>query len=263
MMNLRICKNFIFFIMAFVCQVKAAEVCKIDFGNYKLQAPVDCVKCQTDIKIPSDKVESTVNPLINFVTGSKEQQELIRKFKVMDHFLSSKENAKRCSNFKDLSQNFSKEFQSYVTSCEKGPEVIDRKKVICEWVLPKYSEKVTDSFYAHWTTYGPDKKIKLKPGKYKEDLEPAIRAHEYWCRQVEKNYKNKILLNCTDVKDWVKEFDLVKRVSASVRRDMEVQNDPKNSEEIRKKIFQERCAYFEKNPATTFTSSLYLSCLTQ
>lgn len=262
-MKLLICKIFLFISMAINGHLQATEVCKVDFENYKLQAPIDCIKCQEDMKIPSDKVESTVNPLINFVTGSKEQQEQIRKFKVMDHFLSSKENIKKCSNYKAFSLNFSKDFQVYVNSCEKGPDIIDRKKVICDWVLPKYSEKVTDSFYAHWTTYGADKKIKLKPGKYKEDIEPAIRAHEYWCRQVEKNYKNKIYLGCNDAKDWVKEFDLVKRVSVSVRRDMEVQDNPKNSEEIREKIFKERCAYFEKNPATTFTSSLYLSCITE
>lgn len=250
-------------LMSFIQNVLAAEECVIDFNKYKTLAPRDCVSCQNDINIPSDKIEKLVNPVINFVTDSNDQSVVLRRLKVLEHFLSGKSNAARCSNYKKLASDFSKEFKSYVSLCEKGPDLLDTRKPICEWVLSTYSSKVTDTFYAHWTEYGPKGEPKLIPGRYKEDLEPAIRAHESWCRMVKKNYKNKIYLDCNDVTSWVSEFNITKKVSEAMKRDMEAHEESSSSpEERRQKMFQEGCKYFEKNPATTFTKDLYLNCIT-
>lgn len=244
----------------------ASEFCKIDYEKYKLKAPVDCVVCQNDIKIPADKVEVTVNPLINFVTNEKDQADIIRKFKVQEHFLSGKENASRCSNYNSIKKEFAHDFQTYVSTCEKGPDLLDKQKLICEWVLPKYNSKIIDSFYAYWSEVGPDGKVKFKPGKYKEDLESSIRAQESWCRKVEKNYKNRIFLSCGDLKDWVHEFDITKKVSEAMKRDMQSSENQSNSaagvESDRKKMFQDACKYFDTHAATTFTQNFYLECIT-
>ncbi len=255
--------SFFFFFISI--QVGAAEICKIDFDKYKLQAPVDCVVCQNDIKIPSDAVESTVNPVINFVTEEKEQRSLVRKMKVYDHFLSSNDNATRCSNYKVLAREFSKEFQSHLANCEKGPDLIDKKKIICDWVLPKYNSKITDTFYAYWSEVTPSGQVKFKPGKTMVDIEIPIRAQEAWCRKVEKAYKNRIFLGCQTLKDWVLEFDTAKKISVAMKRDMQVSEEASSSTETessRKKMFQNACKYFDTHSASTFTQNLYLECIT-
>lgn len=223
----------------------------------------DCIHCMAEVKTPSERADKLMSPLVDLYSNAKEQQERIAQFKGYAQFLNGQKNKNECSNYKAVMLKFQKDFQKELAECEKGPVLLDRRKVICEWVLNTYSDKVIESFYAHWSVTGPKGEVKLIPGRTKEEIEGPIRAHESWCRKVRGNYKNKMFINCGEVTDWVKEFDLVKRVSESMKRDMESQNAAKPSSDDRERLFEEGCKYFDSNPATTFTKDLYLKCLTR
>ncbi len=245
----------------FTFTVLAVEECPIDFNKYKTQAPTDCVVCQNDVKVPSDKVEKVMTPLINFIEESNDEGIALRKLKVMQHFLESKQNQNKCSNYKTVSSSFKEVFQKYLLSCEKGPELTDifnKRKAICEWTLSQYNQKITDGFYSYWMTITPDGKPKLIPGKKIEDLEGPIRNQATWCRQVEKNYKNKMFINCGDVQRWDSDFDLVKKVSESMKRDMN--SSPQAPAMSREQMEQQACANIKQ--LNTITATLYFAkCL--
>lgn len=241
----------------------AAEVCNLDFKNYRLQAPIDCYKCVYDQKFPSDKVEQTVNPVMGFIMDSEENQILLRKMQVMEHFLRGKNNATTCSNYNDLKKQFNTEFTQQVALCEKGPDLLNKKKKVCSWVLETYAKAINDSFYSYWSYLDEKGNVQFIKGRNKEDLEPSIRSFNNWCNKVLGNYKNKIFLSCSEARDWVKEFDMVKRISDSIKKSLEDSQAKESPEDARKKMFDEGCKYFDKNAATTFTKDLYLACLTR
>lgn len=223
----------------------------------------DCVHCGSDIKTPGDKSESLGKGLLDFVGNKKEQRSQITKLKSYSAFLSNAKNKKECSNYKSLESTFRTEFQTELGKCEKGPESLDRNKMLCEYVLSDYSQKIMDTFYAHWTSYGNDGKPKLIPGRTKEQIEGPIRAHSTWCKKVEATYKNKIYINCGEVKEWVNEFDTVQRITAALKKNRESQEESKPVEKSREEMLNQACKYFDNNPATTFTRDLYLACVTR
>ena len=223
----------------------------------------DCVHCGSDLKSPGDKAESMGKGLLDFVGNKKEQRAQISKLKSYSNFLTNEKNKKECSNYKSLESTFKNEFRNELIKCEKGPESLDRNKMICEFVLSHYSQKIIDTFYAHWTTYGKDGKPKLISGRTKEQIEAPIRAHYAWCTKVEATYKNKLFINCGDVKGWVQEFDTAQRITAALKKNRETQESVKPVETSREEMLNEACKYFENNPATTFTRDLYLTCVTR
>ena len=157
--------------------------------------------------------------------------------------------------------SFKEVFQKYLQSCEKGPQLTDifnKRKNICEWTLSQYSTKLTDGYYAHWMRIGADGKPIFIPGKKVEDLEGPVRTHAAWCLDVEKKYKNKIYFNCIDVKNWVSDFDLVKKVSDSMKRDMN--SPPQDPILSREQLEQQACAKIKQ--LKSFTASIYMAkCL--
>lgn len=223
----------------------------------------DCVHCGSELKTPGDKSESMGKGLMDFVGNKKEQRAQIAKFKSYSAFLINPKNKKECSNYKSLEATFKNEFRTELMKCEKGPESLDRNKMICEYVLSDYSQKITDTFYAHWTSYGSDGKPKLIPGRTKEQIEAPIRSHHAWCTKVEAAYKNKLYINCGEVKEWVSEFDTAQRISAALKKNREVQEASKSVEKSREEMLNQACKYFDNNPATTFTKDLYLTCVTR
>jgi hypothetical protein len=253
----------ILLIILITFKTNALEVCNINFANYNLDAPVDCIKCQKGLNSPANPVERNFNPVMNFFTGEKEQREEVNKFKILEHFLAGKQNQERCSNFKELRTNFNSNFQKYLSDCEKKPDLINRNKYICDWVLNTYSKKITDAFYDYWRTVGPGNKITFIKDRKMEDLEFPIRAHFSWCKKIENNYGKSFFLDCGEVKNWVQELDTAKKIDEGLKRsrDMaELNNAPTTS---REEMLRNACKYFDNNMATTFTKELYLKCIAE
>lgn len=249
-------------LMSFLPFISFAGDCVVDLSPGGAN-PKDCIHCTEQMKTPGDKVHSTFASVNDFITNKDDQKKMIDTFKGYERFLNSQKNKNTCSNYDSILKKFQKDFKKELAECEKGPAMFDRNKMLCEWVLNNYSNKVIDTFYAHWTKIGANGQPTLIPGKTKEQIEGPIRAHESWCRKVKSNYKNKMFINCGDVTDWVREFDIVRKVSESMRRDRENQEAAKATSSDRNKLFEEGCKYFETNPATTFTSQLYLECITR
>lgn len=254
-------KRLILIILFFVSAAYSKE-CIVETA-YKPAAAGDCIHCLPEVKSPGEKASKLIAPLMDFVSNKSEQQEVINRYKGYTHFLNSRKNKLECSNYKAVAGKFQKDFQKELSECEKGPDLIDRRKIICEWVLNTYSDKITESFYAHWTQYDAKGNPQLIAGRTKEQLEGPIRSHEAWCRKVKNNYKQKMFISCGEVTDWVREFDIVKRVSESMKKDRETESAGTSTQKDRKSLFDEGCKYFENNPATTFTKDLYMECLTR
>jgi len=260
MIRLKIYLGICLFILAFK---SFSADCPINFETYNLDVGEDCSVCGGKSPSVQNSIASTVSPVIGFVTNSEEQKKEIRKFKVLEHFLSKEIHKKQCSNYGELKLRFQREFKAKLELCEKGPDLLERTKVTCQFVLETFSRKMTDSFYAHWSTVDTKGNVTLIAGRYKEQIEQPIRSHFMWCQKVKKNYKQKIYVDCKDAEDWVSEFNRLKKISESVRRDLEQSVENSSSEDLRRKMFQEGCKYFDNNPATTFTRDLYMACLTQ
>lgn len=235
----------------------AAEVCRIDVNKYKLQAPVDCINCQNDAKTPVDKIESPVHSVINFMTHENEQRTTVRKLKVYDHFLSSKKNKERCSNYKAISSEYFKEFQKHLVSCEQGPK--KKQERICAWVLPQHNTKITEAIFSAVTETHRGV-VRFKRGKYMDDLESPVRAQEAWCRKVEAKYENKVYLGCNQLKNLVREFDLGDRTTAAVKEAREAAQARATEAELREKTKRDGCKYFETHEPTILTQGIYLQC---
>lgn len=239
----------------------AKEECMVNIGaSARLD---DCIHCSGSVQAPGDKADKLLSPLVDLYTNSKEQKQVIAEFKGYELFLNSQKNKSECSNYPLVLAKFNKNFQKELSECEKSPGFLDRKKLVCDWVLSTYNDKIRDSFYAHWSVIGPKGEVKFIPGRTKEQIEGPIRAHEAWCRKVRKNYKYKTPIYCTDITDWVAEFDLVKRVSESMKRDLEKKEEAVPTEAERQRMFLESCKVFENTPATSFTKDLYMECATR
>lgn len=247
--------------LPFLSMNSFAKECMVE-----INAPVkaqDCIHCAAELRAPSDKAERLLNPLVDLYTNAKEQNQAIAEFKGHEQFLNSRKNKNECSNYPQVLAKFNKSFQKELSECEKSPGLLDRKKLLCDWVLNTFNEKMRDSFYAHWSELGPKGEVKLIAGRTKEQIEGPIRAHDAWCRKVRKNYKNKTSVYCTDVSGWVAEFDLVKRVSESMKRDLERKEETQPTDADRQRMFLEACKQFDNTPATTFTKDLYMECVTR
>lgn len=252
--------SFLFFCL-FSSQIFSEEICNIDFDKYKLQAPTDQVHCQNDPKIPADKAVQLVNPFLNFVTGVNEANTSLRKLQVLEHFLKSPQNSKICKNFSSLKLDFQNEFQKNLATCEKGPDLLGTQKKLCEWVLGAYNQKIIDTFYNYWSEVGKDGKATLRPGKYMEDLEMPIRAHNSWCQQVKKNYKQALFLYCNETQEWVLQFELTKKVATSMKKDMKTVEEVLPESQKRENSLREACKYFDKNAINNLNKSFFLKCI--
>lgn len=225
------------------------------------QSEKDCIVCKNEIRTPSDKVANLVNPIVGFVTDSAEQKQKLDRLKGYALFLNNKSNMKSCDNYKSLVEKFNKDFQKELVECEKGIDLLERKKIVCEWVLNTYNGQIVDSFYRHWSLVKPDGKVEFIAGRTMEQLEMPIRSQHNWCKKAQKAFKSKVFIHCGDLDRWVEELNISKRVSESMKRDMNSKNEKSNSESDRKSMLDQACQYFENNAATTFTKDLYLNCL--
>lgn len=239
-----------------------SKECAVDMTP-KGANPNDCIHCTADMKTPVGKAGNTFDGVMNFVSNKEEQQKSIAKYKATLSFLNSKKNKTECSNYNAIASKYKSEFRKDLNECEEGPDMLDRRKMLCDYVLNTYSSSIIDTFYAHWSKTGANGKPELIPGRFKEQIEGPIRAHDSWCRKVKANYKNKMFISCGEVAEWVREFDYVKKISDSMRRDREAHEVTVSTEDIRKKQFDEGCKYFETHPATTLTKDLYLECITR
>lgn len=254
----------LFFIL-FSLQINAKEICKINIDKYKIQSPVDSVVCHKDLKNPSEKPEEVLGPIINFITKEKEQKIIVRKLEVFDHFLSNPENINKCSNYKILSKEYNTEFQSYLSKCEKKPNIIDRINKICKWVLPKYNTKIINGFYDFWNEANPDGQLKVKSGKKVDELELPIRAQESWCRKVAEDNKGQIFINCQPLTEWVDQFNRVQKIDMAVKRDLKLSEKARSeveTEKSRQEAFKNMCKYFDTHPVTSSSQALYIECIT-
>lgn len=224
----------------------------------------DCIKCALDPIPRPANLEKITRPLNNFFTDKNSQVGRVDRYKSFIKFLESNDNQKLCSNYKSLVNLFNKEFQEEISNCEKGPEILDRNKIICEWALNTYNDQmiaaIENQLYEASGTKGLLKYIK---GRTLEHMDGPIRTQFNWCLKMKNTYKGKIFVSCGDLENWVNELNLVKRVSESMRRDMAARDSNVDPIEDRKKMSRDACKYFDKNSATTWTRDFYLNCVTR
>jgi hypothetical protein len=252
-------KTLIFLVLLASTQVYSKE-CVVDTKSSGAN-PNDCIHCTTDVKSPAGKAGSTFDGVMNFVTNKDDQQKTVSKFKATLNFLNSKKNKAECSNYNVIATNHKNEFKLELAECEEGPDLLDRRKMLCEYVLNAYSNAVIDTFYSYWSRTGANGKPEFIPGRYKEQIEGPIRAHDSWCKKVKANYKNKMYISCGEVSNWVDEFNITKRVGEAMKRDMETKEESISPAEKRKKMLENACKYFDTHDPTTFTKDLYLQCI--
>lgn len=223
----------------------------------------DCVHCNETPKAPTESLPKAMGAFSNLLNDKDDQLALVNKLKAYSQVLNTPKAKSECSNFKKLMSDYQAIFQKELGECEKGPTTFfDRRKVVCNYVLNDYAQKILETFYAHWSKPGPDGKPVVIAGKTMEQIEGPIRAHDSWCKKVKKSYGTKLFLSCGEVENWVGQFNITKKVHESMVKDMASSDSAKDSTVDRQKLFEEGCKYFDKNPATTFTSGLYMKCIT-
>lgn len=250
-------KTLIFFVLLFSSQVFSKE-CTVNVNSNGAN-PNDCIHCTTEVKTPAGKAGGTFDGVMNFVTNKDDQQKAVTKYKATANFLNSKKNKAECSNYNAIADAHKNEFKKDLSECEEGPDMLDRRKMLCEYVLNTYSNTVIDTFYAYWSRTGANGKPEFIPGRYKEQIEGPIRDHDSWCKKVKANYKHKMYISCGEVANWVEEFNITKRVGEAMKRDMQTKETPISAAEKRKKMMEDACKIFDEKGINQFTKGLYLA----
>ena len=178
----------------------------------------DCIHCAKEVVSPGEKVAGLIKPIVNFVTDSDEQKAKLIKLKSTAYFLNSSSNKLECANYKNVMQSFSQEFQKNLVECEKGLDLLEKKKIVCTWILNTYNEEVISSFYSHWSTVNSNGKAEYIAGRSIDQIEGPIRAQHSWCKKISVKNKGKIL----DIKNADRIDLLVKTIKEELVKEYDI-----------------------------------------
>jgi len=252
------------FLSLSLVQFAFGKECSVNFNQSETK---DCVTCTKEPGQPSDKLVSLLRPLVNHVTDSKDQKIRIDRYRAYLSFLKDPASKKNCDNYQEFLKIHTKEFQRDLSECEKGLDLLERNKYVCEWVLNEFNNKMVDAIYGHWTEKKSNGEFVQIKGRSMDQVEGFIRAQAAWCNGKQKLFKSKIFLSCGDLNRWVEQMDLVKKVGESMKSDMARSNEPSadglSPDEQKRQLLDNACKYFDKNPGTTFTKDLYMNCVTR
>ncbi len=257
-------RNTYFFVL-FICLIPTLLFGKECFVNVTSQDNGDCVQCAKEPATPGDKVAGMIKPFLNHVSESKEQKQKIDRFKGYLLFLKDPLNKKSCENYPQALLKYTTDFQKEFGDCQKGIDLFEKKKYICEWVLNTFNDQMVDSIFGYWTTKNAKGELVNIKGKSIEQIDGFVRAQAAWCNRMQKSYKSKIYISCGDLNRWVGDLNITKTVGEAMKRDMAQSNEPPplSPEEEQKRLFDQGCKYFDKNPGTNFTKDLYMACVTR
>ena len=111
----------------------------------------------------------------NLLSDKDDQLFVVNKLKAYSQILNSPKAKLACSNYKKLLDDYQMVLQKELGECEKGPTTFyDRRKVVCNYVLNDYSQKIIETFYRHWSKLGADGKSVMIAGKAMEQIEGPI-----------------------------------------------------------------------------------------
>ncbi len=124
---------------------------------------------------------------------------------------------------------------------------------------------MVESIFSYLYTKKPTGELIPIKDKSIFQIEGFIRTRLSWCKQMQKNYKNKIFMSCGELNSWVDEINQNQRIGEAMKRDMAQSSEPPplTPEEQKKKMLDEGCKYFDKNPGTNFTKEIYEVCVTR